>query len=56
MAVQNNKRLRERTVMVLLASCPHSSVVTMGNCRPKNQSPRHSPGLGEGGGAVVTND
>ena len=51
MAVHNNNRLRERTVMVLTANCPHSLVVTMGNCRPKNQSPRHYSGLGEGGGS-----
>ena len=35
MAVQYNKRLRGRTVMVLPASCPHSVVVTMGNRRHK---------------------
>ena len=35
MAVQYNNRLRGRTVMVLPASCPHSVVVTMGNCRHK---------------------
>ena len=35
MAVQYNNRLRGRTVMVLPASCPHSMVVTMGNCRHK---------------------
>ena len=35
MAVQYNNRLRVRTVMVLPASCPHSVVVTMGNCRHK---------------------
>ena len=48
MAVQYNNRLRGGTVMVLPASCSHSVVVTMGNCRHKNQSPRHSPGLGGG--------
>ena len=35
MTVQYNNRLRGRTVMVLAASCPHSVVVTMGNCRHK---------------------
>ena len=35
MAVQYNNRLRGRTVMFLPASCPHSVVVTMGNCRHK---------------------
>ena len=35
MAVQYNSRLPERTVMVLPASCPHSVVVTIGNCRHK---------------------
>ena len=54
MAVQYNNRLRVRIVMVLPASCPHHVVVTMGNCRHKNQSPRHSPGLEVE--AVVTMD
>ena len=31
--VQYNNRLRKRTLMILPASCPHSVVVTMGNCR-----------------------
>ena len=35
MEVQYNNRLRGRTVMVLPTSCPHSVVVTMGNCRYK---------------------
>ena len=35
MTVQYNNRLRGRTVMVLTTSCPHSVVVTMGNCRHK---------------------
>ena len=35
MAVQYNNRLRGKTVMVLPASCPHSVMVTMGNCRHK---------------------
>ena len=35
MTVQYINRLQERTVMVLPASCPHSVVVTMGNCRLK---------------------
>ena len=35
MAVQYNKRLRGKTVMVLPASCPHSVLVTMGNYRNK---------------------
>ena len=35
MAVQYNNGLRERTVMVLPASCPDSVVVTVGNCRHK---------------------
>ena len=35
MAVQYINILRGRTVMVLPASCPHSVVVTMGNCRHK---------------------
>ena len=34
-AVHYNNRLRGRTVMVLPGSCPHSMVVTIGNCRHK---------------------
>ena len=44
--------------MVLPASCPHSMVVTMGNCRHKVKAldiPL-SWGGGGGGGGVVTND
>ena len=59
MAVQYNNRLWGKTVMVLPASCPHSVLVTMGNCRNKIKGPQHSPGRGGGGGggwAVDTND
>ena len=52
MAVQYNNRLRGRTVMVLPASCPHSVVVTKGNCRHKIKI----IDIPLGGGAVVTND
>ena len=34
-AVRYNNRLRGRTGMVLPGSCPHSMVVTIGNCRHK---------------------
>ena len=56
MAVQYNNRLQGRTVMVLSAicSCPHSVVVTMGNCRHKIKV-LDIP-LGWGGGPVVAND
>ena len=53
MAVQNNNRLRGRTVMVLPASCPYSLVVTMGNWDTKLKSSTF-PWAGEGG--KVTND
>ena len=58
MAVQYNNRLRGRSVMVLPASCPHSLVVTMGNCRHKIKvlNIPVGGGGGGGGGAVVTND
>ena len=59
MAVQYSNRLLERTVMVLPASCPHSVVVTMGNCRHKINVldiPLGLVGGGGGGGAVVTYD
>ena len=52
MAVHYNNRLRGRTVMVLPASCPHSVVVTMGNCRHKIKV----LDIPLGGGTVVTND
>ena len=43
--------------MVLPASCPHSVVVTMGNCRHKINVLDIPIGLGVGGGgAVVTYD
>ena len=56
MAVQYNNRLRGGggTVMVLPASCPHSVLVTMGNCR--NKIKVLDIPLGGGGGAVDTND
>ena len=38
-----------RTVMVLPASCAHSVVVTMGNCRPKIKVLDIPPGLWGGG-------
>ena len=47
MAVQYNNRLRRRTVMVLPASCPHSVVVTMGNCRQKIKVLDIPPGEGQ---------
>ena len=50
MAVQYNNRLRGRTVMVLPASCPHSVVVTMGNCRHKINVLDIPLSLGGGGG------
>ena len=56
MAVQYNNRLRGRPVMVLAASCPHSVVVTMGNCRHKIKILDITLGWGGGGGAVVTNE
>ena len=49
MAVQYHNRLRGRTVMVLPASCPHSVVVTMGNCRHKIKVLKF-PWAGGGGG------
>ena len=52
MAVQYNNRLWGRTVMALPDSCPHSVVVTMGNCRHKIKVLDISLGWG----AVVTND
>ena len=52
MAVQYNNRLRGRTVMVLPASCPHSVVVTTGNCRQKVKV----LDIPLGGGTVVTNE
>ena len=57
MAVQYNNRLRWRTVMVLPASCPHSVLVTVGNCRHKMKFLDIPLGGGGGvGGAVVTNN
>ena len=50
MAVQHYNILRGRTVMVLPASCPHSVVVTMGNCRHKNKIKVLYIPLGWGGG------
>ena len=55
MVVQYNNRLHGRTVMVWPSSCPHSVVVTMGNCRHKIKV-LDIPLGGGGGGAVVTND
>ena len=49
MAVQYDNRLRGRIVMVLPASCPHSVVVTMRNCRHKMKSSTF-PWAGGGGG------
>ena len=43
-AVQYNRKF-----MVLLASCPYSVLVTMGELQTQNQIPRHSPGLGGSG-------
>ena len=54
MAVQYNNRLPGKTVMVLPASCPHSVMVTIGNCRHKIKV--DIPLGGGGGGGVVTND
>ena len=54
MAVHYNNILRGRTVIVLSASCPHSVVVSMGNCRHKIKV-LDIP-LGRGGGAVITKD
>ena len=51
MAVKYNNRLWERTVMVLPASCPHSLVVTIGNCRHKIKVLDIPLGLGGGGGS-----
>ena len=59
MAVQYNNRLQGRTVIVLPASCPHSVVVTMGNCRHTIKVLDNPLAVGWGGvgaGAVVTND
>ena len=50
MAVQYNNRLRGKTVMVLPASCPHSVLVTMGNCRNKIKVLDIPLGGGGGGG------
>ena len=50
MAVQYNNRLRGRNVMVLPASCPHSVVVTTGNCRLKIKVLDIPLGGGGGGG------
>ena len=52
MAVQYNNRLRGRTVMVLPASCSHSVLVTMGNCRNKIKVLDIPLGGGGGGGGV----
>ena len=42
---------RAGIVMVLPASCPHSVVVKYyGELQTQNESPRHSLGLGGGGG------
>ena len=50
MTVQYNNRLRGRTVMVLPASCPHSVMVTIGNCKHKiNVLDIPLGGRGEGG-------
>ena len=59
MEVQYNNRLVGRTVMVLPASCPHSVVVNIRNCRLKIKVlniPLGGGGGGGGGEAVATND
>ena len=50
MTVQYNNRLLGKTVMVLPASCPHSLLVTMGNCRKKIKVLDIPLGGGGGGG------
>ena len=56
MAVQYNNRLRGETVMVVPASCLHSVLVTMGNCRNKIKVLDIPLGGGGGGGSGDTND
>ena len=51
MAVQYNKRLRGRTVMVLPASCPLTMVVTRGTADTKSKSSNIPLGWGGGGGS-----
>ena len=55
MTVQNNNRLRRRTVMALPASFPHSVVVTA-DTKYKSSTFPWAGGGGGGGGAVVKND
>ena len=50
MVGQYNNRLQGRTAMVLPASCPHSVVVTMENCRLKIKVLGIPLGGGGGGG------
>ena len=51
-----NSRLRGKTAVVLPMSSPRRVGLLAEICWTKSQSPRYSPGLGGGGGAVVTND
>ena len=54
MAVQYNNRPQDRTVMVLLASCPHGVAVTLGNCRHKIKVLDIPLGLGWGQWSQMT--